>query len=85
MRICNEVEKAIILESNCTQGFSLRSNLNVTRRPSSEILISDNVLLTEPVARFCLDWEFAVVLTMKLWVVKMRTLLTSVQIQCRKC
>lgn len=81
MRICNEVEKAIILESNCTQGFSLRSNLNVTRRPSSEILISDNVLLTEPVARFSLDWEFAVVLTMKLWVVKMRTLLTSVQIQ----
>lgn len=81
MRICNEVEKAIILESNCTQGFSLQSNLNVTRRPSSEILISDNVLLTEPVARFCLDWEFAVVLTMKLWVVKMRTLLTSVQIQ----
>ena len=73
------------MESNCTQGFSLRSNLNVTRRPSSEILISDNVLLTEPAARFCLDWELAIVFTTKLWVVKMRTLLTSVKIHRRKC
>ena len=85
MRICNEVVKPIILESECAQDFSLRSKLDEICHLSSEIWFRNNVLLTEPAARFCHHWELALVFITKLSKLKMRTLLTSMQIHKTKC
>ena len=74
----------VILESECPQDFALQSKLDVICHLSSEILFSDDVLLTKPAARFCHNWELAIIFIKKLCKLKMRTSLTSVQIHRRK-
>ena len=51
---------------------------------SPEIWFSDDEMLKEPAARYCHDWEEAIVFVKKHCKLKMRTLLTSVQIHRRK-
>ena len=74
----------VILESECPQDFALQSKLDAICHLSSEMLFSDNVLLTKPAARFCHTWELAIIFIKKLCKLKMRTSLTSVQIHRRK-
>ena len=47
-RICNEVVKAIILQSECAQDFSLGSKLDEICHLSEEVWFSDDELLKEP-------------------------------------
>ena len=78
MHICNEVVKAIILESKYAQEFFF-----------CDQIVMRYVSLTQKygleINGFCHDWELAIVFTTKLCKLKMRTLLTSVQIHRRKC
>ena len=74
----------VILESECPQDFSLRSKLDVICHLSSEMLFSDNVPLTKQAARFCHNWELAIMFIKKLCKLKMQTSSTSVQTHRRK-
>ena len=47
--------------------------------PELRDVVCDDVLLTKPAARFCHNWELAIMFIKKLCKLKMRTSLTSVQ------
>ena len=66
-------ESYFAIETKCDMSPELRD------------VVCNDVLLTKPAARFCHNWELAIMFIKKLYKLKMRTSLTSVQIHRRKC
>ena len=62
----------------------MRSKFDEICHFSPEIWFSGDEMLKEPAARYCHDWEVAIVFVKKHGKLKMPTLLTSVQIHRRK-
>ena len=62
----------------------MRSKFDEICHLSPEIWFSGDEMLKEPAARYCHDWEVAIVFVKKHCKLKMRTLSTSVQIHRRK-
>ena len=62
----------------------MRSKFDEICHLSPEIWFSDDEMPKEPAARYCHDWEVAIVFVKKHGKLKMPTLLTSVQIHRRK-